>query len=227
MKNALIGLLCCASLITGGTLLAQEETVPSKPDGDFDKAGGPPQMMGCKGGRGGQMPGGKCAQMGDCKGGPGGQMMPPGAQMGEHRGGPGAHHGMRDGGNNPMMDIEIDNPEKAKELKALAESNPAEFKEKMKAAVTEMQAKRKADMDEFKKLVEQYMKKPDDAVKSKIREKLVAQLDRKIKVEEMMLAKKQEKVMETQKRIELQKSKKDVMVNLKLEEMLRDPSLRW
>ena len=221
MKKLLAGLLCCASLIAGGTLLGQEETAAPKPDGDFDKAGAPPPMTGCKGG-----------QMGDCKGGPGRQMTPPGerGQMGERRGGHGDHHGMkdgRDGGFNPMMDIEIDNPVKAKELKALAESNPGEFREKMKAAVSEVQAKRKAEMDEFKKLVDQYMKSPDDALKSKIREKLTAQLDRKIKVEELTLAKKQEKTAEMQKRIELQKSKKDIMVNSKLEELLRDPSLRW
>lgn len=223
MKNALIGLLCCASLIAGGTLLAQEQTPPPKPDGDFDKTGGPPPpMMGCKC----RQQGGPGGQMGEHKGGPPGQ----GEQMGSHGGGPGAHHGMKDGrdGNpNVMMDIEIDNPEKAKELKALAESNPVEFKEKMKTVAAEVQAKRKVDMDDFKKLVDQYMKTPDDAIKSKIREKLAAQLDRKIKTEELMLAKKQEKTVEMQKRIDIQKSKKDIMVNLKLEDLLRDPSLRW
>lgn len=126
-----------------------------------------------------------------------------------------------------MADIEIDNPSLAEELKNLKNSNPDAFHDKMREAMKEIRAKKEAEAKEFMTLVEQYKQSPGADLKAKVRAWLVAQFDRKIKMEELMVSKQEERTAKMKEDIRKQKEKKEQMVNWKLTDILMDPAYRW
>ena len=123
--------------------------------------------------------------------------------------------------------IEIENPEKAKALNELKDSKPEEFRKALKFATDEIFEKQKKDREEFRKLLDQYKENPSDELKARIRSKLAADFDRKMKVEEKMLSRMEEELNKTKEKIEKQKSMKDRLIDLKLGTVVFEQELRW
>lgn len=237
----LLSLSAVVVVISAGTIVMAQSMEPEGvPEGknekpvQFDPSKMPPPPMKGQDQRGP----GHCPMMGQDQRGPGAcgmQMMPPPPpMMDKDQRGPGCHmppHEMGKGhgpvGMNPMAMLEIENPEKAKELEALKESKPEEFRKAVKAATDELFEKQKKEREEFGKLLDQYRKNPSDELKAQIRAKVAAQFEKKMKVEEKMLSRMEEDLKKSKERLEKQKSLKDQLVDLKLGNIVFEQDLRW
>lgn len=110
-------------------------------------------------------------------------------QMGGQRGfgmmrqGQGQRPGMKGGMDKGSLEAQlaIDDPAKFEELKKL--------KEQQEKILKEYADKRKADREEFKKLLDAYKSKPSDELKAKIREKVATQVEARLKARELRLEK--------------------------------------
>jgi DNA repair exonuclease SbcCD ATPase subunit len=131
------------------------------------------------------------------------------------------------GGEGPLMMIKLDDPQKYEELKKLKDSNPEECSKQIKEFFQAMQKKRQAEREEMKKLKEEYKKTKSESVKAQIKQKLAEEFARKLKMEKARLTHLQEKLKEAEDRYNKREQNSSQIVDSKLNEMLKDPELRW
>lgn len=230
--NMFLALSAAAVIIGAGTFaMAQEPKDERRPDDNSikqspDDMPQPPHIQrkqGC-----GEMPPPPMNM--DRQKGPGGcgQMPTPPMNMEQQRG---PHCGMDKGhgpgGMDPLAMLEMENPEKAKELRTLKDTKPEEFRKTLKAATDEIFEKQKKDREEFGKLLEQYKQNPSDDLKAQISSKVAAQFDKKMKMEEKMISQMEGDLKKTKEKLEKQQNMKDQLVDLKVSNIIFEQELRW
>ena len=211
-----------------GTLLAAPEE-----DDDDDRASGPP-----------------CPDNAAMCPGPGGdKFMPPpgregdedfdaprgprhGGPMGGNRGGGRFQKGGM-GGNREMMGmgmlmkLKIENPAKFAELKALKAKDPKKFEQEVQALHEQFMKAKKQEHDAIRALVDNYRETKDAKVKEQLREKLQSSFDERMKNAEQCLKEQEKRLEEAKKNLEARKANAGAIIDGRLENMLRDPELRW
>lgn len=219
LKGVLSLCLIVAVTGTGIIVLAQEEQTEKNcfapPDKCKWKEGCEKTFKKCPMQCGGMRPG-MCPMIGKEK---------PEMRCGNRNFGKG-HFGRRGPGMDPMIMLEVENPEKADELKKLKDSNPEEFGKALKSAEKDMFEKIKAKMDEFRKLVREYRKNKSADLKTKIRASLLEQYEVKVKIKEKMIQKMEEGVKKAKEDCEKAKSMKEKLVDIKLELLDLPPDLK-
>lgn len=126
-----------------------------------------------------------------------------------------------------MEQLESEYPEKVEELKKLREEDPEAFHDKMRALAKEFREKMKENRKELQELVKSYRKDKSEDVKNKIREKLVSQFDKQLKMEEKRIKRMEEQVKKQKERYQKRKSKSEEIIDNKLDDLLADPDVKW
>lgn len=123
--------------------------------------------------------------------------------------------------------LEENDPKKLEELKKLRTEDPEKFREEIKEVREEIKEKIQAERKEFKELVDKYRESQSEDDKAAIREKLAEQFNKRMEREKGRVEKIEEHLKKLKERVEKRSGKMDEIINSKLDDIIKDPDLRW
>lgn len=123
--------------------------------------------------------------------------------------------------------LEENDPERLEELKKLKTEDPEKFREEIKEIREEIKEKIQAERKEFKELVDKYRESQTEDNKAAIREKLAEQFNKHMEREKRRVGKIEEHLKKAKERCEKRAGKMDEIINSKLDDITKDPDLRW
>jgi hypothetical protein len=136
----------------------------------------------------------------------------------------------------PPMDImqkmqETMSKEEKKELKKLYRENPEEFRKKMREKFEKILKERREANQKVKELVKKYHSAKDSKEKDKIKDEIKTcireQFDEKMKINRQRLERSEKHLAELRKKLTERQAKADEIIELRVKDLTKDPSLKW
>ncbi|GEM_PF-4742744 len=122
-------------------------------------------------------------------------------------------------------------PEEVEKFKKLQKENPDAFRDEVKKKMDGRKAEREEVSTRTNELVEKYQKAQTDADKAKIKEELKASIkaefDKKMDSSKQRLDHAEKQLQEFKSKYDERKKNADQIVDTRLEELLKDPKLKW
>ena len=157
---------------------------------------------------------------------------PPAVEMRDHDG----PRGRRGPMSRWLGDMREEQPERYRELRELRKNDPEAFREEMRNRVHSVMKKRQQTWhqqfdEELRETVKQYQdaetNEQRDAARAEVRELLASIFDERLQDQEQRLTEMKRRLETIQDALNRRKQSRDEIIETRLDQLLRDPELRW